>query len=671
MAETATIDLNSYISTNTSTTTKSASKSYADNPYNFSNALEKANKSYDKQETKASDKVTPQQNTKTKANKADTNITDKSESGNNVQEAQNKDVNSKIKEKNNDKDVNSKNVSQDKQSNDEPVSDNVEETKLITDTETETKTDIDTTVQEQTIIDKTVIDALEPEIKAATPEIIAIVPEKQTTQDTSNTIETPNTQNTVKTQGNEIVAPLPEAKTDSESSVQTEQATPKGSTSNITEVDISQKASQIGENVIELIAPTPKTADAKTNTKTETNVKTIDTSKTPEANDNKIIQPDFRVELNNSAKNLETLNQTPVNKTQVQSQINIPTQQVSTVKIQPQTQEQLQVNEQSQEVPIQSTNTETPLIKVNTEILAANTDVNPDMEVNTKQNTQNVLNKTPLNQEVLDKTDAKIVNLKNPNSFDTNSSNKNPSNSNQNLNSNNMTQNTQDQLVKLSLESTSTANTPVSTDFSNITADSGTGQIDFSRTHNTTQMQMQPQTSTYKELSSNEILSQIHNKLSSFKGEDTTKISIILQPENLGKINVELINSREGMTAQLTTNNPQVKEILDKSLDGLKDTLSNQGVNVNNVTVKVEETQKQSDASFSFEKEMGQNQNQNQHQQPNNDTKGNKYSFGNEIDSFMSTVDGNSEVMAETDTEVQTEKLVSVGTIKGKVNYKV
>ena len=50
------------------------------------------------------------------------------------------------------------------------------------------------------------------------------------------------------------------------------------------------------------------------------------------------------------------------------------------------------------------------------------------------------------------------------------------------------------------------------------------------------------------------------------------------------------MNTKDGLMAQFTVTNQDVKDILMKGLDELKNTLLTQGVNVDNVSVKLEET---------------------------------------------------------------------------------
>ncbi len=57
-------------------------------------------------------------------------------------------------------------------------------------------------------------------------------------------------------------------------------------------------------------------------------------------------------------------------------------------------------------------------------------------------------------------------------------------------------------------------------------------------------------------MSKTEILSQIHKSADKFGQEEgQQKVTIVLKPENLGRIQLELVNSKEGLTAKMTTDN--------------------------------------------------------------------------------------------------------------------
>ena len=55
---------------------------------------------------------------------------------------------------------------------------------------------------------------------------------------------------------------------------------------------------------------------------------------------------------------------------------------------------------------------------------------------------------------------------------------------------------------------------------------------------------------------------------------------------------VQLIKTGEGLSAQFTVASQEVRDMLMKGLDGLKETLTAQGVGVDNVTVRLSESQK-------------------------------------------------------------------------------
>ena len=78
-----------------------------------------------------------------------------------------------------------------------------------------------------------------------------------------------------------------------------------------------------------------------------------------------------------------------------------------------------------------------------------------------------------------------------------------------------------------------------------------------------------------------------------FEGlQNNSKVNIVLNPESLGKVNIQLLNAKDGLTAQFTVTTQEAKDLLMKGLDGLKDSLISQGVAVDNVSVKVADAQK-------------------------------------------------------------------------------
>jgi len=348
-----------------------------------------------------------------------------------------------------------------------------------------------------------------------------------------------------------------------------------------------------------------------------------------------------------------TLNDVSVDLTNLSKETidNVVTNQVNNIKVQPQTQQavfnlnvQAQENTQSSapvvevEVPVQA-EIKSPVIAVATEALASDTNLNTNSVDTNLKNIKDILNKTALTQDVLDKTNAKIV------SVETTSSS--------NSNSNNLLggQNTGEQIIKLTMEGNSSKKS------SNIlpTADLATSQsMTFTKALDNVQAQAP------KELNSSDVLSQINSKLDTLQDENTTKVTIVLKPEGLGKINLELINGKDGLVAKMTTDSAQVKQLLDKNLDSLRDTLGSQGVAVNTVSVKVDETQKQSNNMFSFDdgQARGDNQGSSNNSQSQNE---NKSAFSSEMEKFFGTKSAD----AESGEQNSDDSYV------GQVNYKV
>lgn len=99
------------------------------------------------------------------------------------------------------------------------------------------------------------------------------------------------------------------------------------------------------------------------------------------------------------------------------------------------------------------------------------------------------------------------------------------------------------------------------------------------------QSQMKP-----TEVSPSKIIEQITKQMDGLY--NNSKVNIVLNPESLGKVNIQLMNSKEGLTAQFTVTTQEARDLLMKGIDGLKETLSAHGVGVDNVSVKVSDSQK-------------------------------------------------------------------------------
>ena len=92
---------------------------------------------------------------------------------------------------------------------------------------------------------------------------------------------------------------------------------------------------------------------------------------------------------------------------------------------------------------------------------------------------------------------------------------------------------------------------------------------------------------------------------------DTTKMEIQLNPEQLGKVEVEITSKNGELSAKLNVQNEQVKEAVEGQMQMLRETLELQGLKVENIEVTVAEF------GFRFQDEAGNNQPQQQRQRRN------------------------------------------------------
>ena len=214
-----------------------------------------------------------------------------------------------------------------------------------------------------------------------------------------------------------------------------------------------------------------------------------------------------------------------------------------------------------------------------------------------------------------------------------------------------MTQsNAMEQAVKMSIEDISSVNS----------SDSFLNKLDAKLNAST-----KPLASQNALLNKTDILNQMNAKFNEMLQAGQNKVSVILQPENLGKVSVEIMNTKDGIVAKMTTDSQQVKELFDKNVEALKLNLSSQGVNVNNI--KVECTQESANNAMNFEREQF-------NQNFNNSNNNNQTHQSKNQETTYSTEYGTNEE-AQEDIEIETtSELKNTETIiqhNGKVDYKV
>ena len=85
---------------------------------------------------------------------------------------------------------------------------------------------------------------------------------------------------------------------------------------------------------------------------------------------------------------------------------------------------------------------------------------------------------------------------------------------------------------------------------------------------------------------------------------------------------MQIINTKEGLSAQFTVTTNEARDILMKGLDGLKESLLTQGVGVDNISVKISETEESSYNQDWTEQENSGNKHQQSRQQREEKEKG-------------------------------------------------
>ncbi len=293
----------------------------------------------------------------------------------------------------------------------------------------------------------------------------------------------------------------------------------------------------------------------------------------------------------------------------------------------------------------ENTNTQNaePLIKITDEVASQ-----------TKQNENLPVNKD-ITGTVKDKAVATMTNLQETNTVVTQSqtTGQNQAQTNSNQNNNAATKNNAaEQVIKFSVDNTTSTNsTP---------AESFLGKLDAKLNLSA---KSAPQNTL---LNKSDIMSQMNTKFSELAQNGQNKVSMILQPENLGKVTVEIISSKDGIVAKMTTENHHVKELFDKNMDALKSSLGAQGVNVNNI--KVECTNESSNNAMNFEREQFNQSNFNnshgQNRQTHNSDQNTQSSYTNE---FTST----EEQIEETTNNIEIKNTNTIIKHNGKVDYTV
>ena len=170
-----------------------------------------------------------------------------------------------------------------------------------------------------------------------------------------------------------------------------------------------------------------------------------------------------------------------------------------------------------------------------------------------------------------------------------------------------------------------------------------------------------------KEFSANDILNQIGSKLEQLKDGQSTKLTMTLRPNDLGRVTIELLSSANGISTSIIAQNSQVKELLDKNIDILKQQLAQQGINVQNIQVKTVEQNSQAGLNNSYNERQNQQENQGQGQNSaNKENNQNQHQQQKRTNFKFNT----NNIIENIDFENNTQSATtSINTLRGKISY--
>lgn len=82
----------------------------------------------------------------------------------------------------------------------------------------------------------------------------------------------------------------------------------------------------------------------------------------------------------------------------------------------------------------------------------------------------------------------------------------------------------------------------------------------------------------------NNILNQIGNKLYQLK--DSQKLNLVLRPNDLGRLSIELTSDKNGLTTSIVAQNEAVRSYIERNISALRTQLTEAGINVNSIQIK-------------------------------------------------------------------------------------
>ncbi len=137
-----------------------------------------------------------------------------------------------------------------------------------------------------------------------------------------------------------------------------------------------------------------------------------------------------------------------------------------------------------------------------------------------------------------------------------------------------------------------------------------------------------------------QIMRQIVEEVKSIIKPDMTSMEMQLNPENLGRINLQVVSKNGSITAQIIAQNEIVKEAIESQVSQLRETLDNQGVKVDAIEVTV--GSRQFDENLDNQSDSNDERKQKKHiSQEEIDEINGKQTIKDEIEEELMKQDGN------------------------------
>ncbi len=123
-----------------------------------------------------------------------------------------------------------------------------------------------------------------------------------------------------------------------------------------------------------------------------------------------------------------------------------------------------------------------------------------------------------------------------------------------------------------------------------------------------------PQSQTQK-LDSFNILNQIGDKLTQLKDGVNHKLTMVLRPNDLGRLSIELTTGARGLSGYIVAQNEDVRAYIEKNMNVLQKQLVDSGVNINNIQIKTQGSENSTNWQGADNQEQNSNQDNNNHNQ--------------------------------------------------------